>query len=278
MSDGRRIAAHAGAGLALGAFRWTSPLMLAVYIFLYLPIAVLVLFSFNDSRFTAQWEGFTLEWYGRLIGDREWLGAGWNSITIAAVSTVLATVLGTMSALGLERARLRAKALAVGTLYLPIIAPDLIMGISLAIFYSWLGIPLGKWTVIIAHVTFNISFVAVVVRARLRDTDPRLEEAALDLGATRWRAFWLVQFPLAAPAVLSGALLAFTNSIDDFVITYFTAGPRATTLPLKVRATVRFGIPPEVNAVSAILLTNSALLVLLSVAVGHRGGRERTRR
>lgn len=245
-------------------------LMLAVYAFLYAPIVVLVLFSFNDSQFTADWEGFTLEWYGRVFGDREWMRTGWNSIVIAFWSTLLATVFGTMTALGLERIRANPKRVALSILYLPIIAPDLIMGISLAIFFIVLGVPLSRITVIIAHVAFNISFVTVVVRARLRNLNPQLEEAALDLGATRWRAFWRVILPLLMPGVVSGALLAFTNSIDDFVITYFTAGPGATTLSLKIFSTVRFGVPPEVNAISALLLTNSTLLVLLSVALGNR--------
>lgn len=155
-------------------------------------------------------------------------------------------------------------------LYLPIVVPDLIIGISIAVFYLWSGIPLGKWSVIFAHVVFNTSFVAVVVRARLRDLPLALEEAALDLGATRWRAFWRVQLPMMAPGVLSGALLAFTSSIDDFVVTYFTAGPGATTLSLRIFSTVRFGVTPEVNAVSALLLANSALLVLLALTLASR--------
>jgi spermidine/putrescine transport system permease protein len=251
--------------------------MAAVYVFLYAPIAILVLFSFNDSQFTARWEGFTFEWYGRLFRDREWVRTGWNSLYIALVSTLLSTVMGTLTALGLERARLRAKGLLVGVVYLPILVPDLIMGISLAIFFFWTGMGLGKTTVILAHVTFNISFVTVVVRARLRTLEPRLEEAALDLGATRWKAFWRVQFPLMAPAILSGALLAFTNSIDDFVVTYFTAGPGATTLSLKIFSTVRFGVPPEVNAISALLFLNSTVLVLLSLAMSRRGERASAR-
>jgi spermidine/putrescine transport system permease protein len=245
--------------------------MVAVYLFLYAPIGVLVLFSFNDSQFTAQWKGFTLEWYRRLFGDREWARATWNSLSIAIASTALSTAIGTLTALGLERARLRAKGMLMGIVYLPIVVPDLIMGISLALFFFWMGVGLGKTTVILAHVTFNIAFVTVVVRARLRTLEPHLEEAALDLGATRWKAFWRVQFPLLAPAILSGALLAFTNSIDDFVVTYFTAGPGATTLSLKIFSTVRFGVPPEVNAVSALLLLNSAVLILLSLALSQRG-------
>jgi spermidine/putrescine transport system permease protein len=254
--------------------------MAFVYLFLYAPIVVLVVFSFNDSRFTAQWEGATLRWYGALLGNPDWLRTGWNSIVIATASTALATVLGTMAALALERTRFRAKAMAVATLYLPIVVPDLIMGIALAVFYSsvartagsvlGLRLSLGKATVIFAHVVFNISFVAVVVRARFRGVPESLEEAALDLGATRWQAFWRVQFPLLAPGILSGALLAFTNSIDDFVVTYFTAGPGATTLSLKIFSTLRFGVTPEVNAVSALLLANSTLLVLLSMALGQR--------
>lgn len=252
----------------------------AVYLFLYAPIVVLVVFSFNDARFTARWEGATLRWYGALLGNPDWLRTGWNSLVIASVSTALATILGTMAALALERSRFRAKGMAVTTLYLPIIVPDLIMGIALAVFYSGASkvagsafgvrLSLGKATVIFAHVAFNISFVAVVVRARFRGIPESLEEAALDLGATRWQAFWRVQFPLLSPGILSGALLAFTNSVDDFVVTYFTAGPGATTLSLKIFSTLRFGVTPEVNAISALLLANSTLLVLLSMAFAQR--------
>ncbi|MDA1190825.1 MAG: ABC transporter permease [Candidatus Poribacteria bacterium] len=246
---------------------WLSPWMFGVYLFLYAPIVVLIVFSFNDSRFTAEWAGFTTKWYGALFSNREWVRTGWNSLVIASISTVTATALGTMVALGLERTRFRAKSAAVALLYLPIVVPDLIMGISLAVFYFWTGIELGKKTVVFAHVAFNISFVAVIVRARIRSLPPQLEEAALDLGATRWVAFWRVQFPLISSAVMSGALLAFTNSIDDFVVTYFTAGPGATTLSLKIFSTVRFGVTPEVNAVSALLLLNSTVLILLSLAM-----------
>ena len=244
--------------------------MTGVYGFLYAPILLLVVFSFNDSRFTSEWHGFTLRWYGNVLGSREWLGAAWTTAQIAVMSAGLATCLGTTAALGLERTRFKARAAAVSLLYLPIVVPDLILGISLAVFYRWAGIPIGKWTVVLAHVVFNTSFVAVVVRARVRDIPISLEEAALDLGATRWTAFWKVQLPLIAPGVLSGALLAFTSSLDDFVITYFTAGPGATTLSLRIFSTVRFGVTPEVNAVSALLLVNSALLVLLALALTAR--------
>ena len=241
-----------------------------VYVFLYTPILVLIVFSFNDSRFTAEWSGFTTRWYGALFHNREWLRTGWNSLSIGVVSTGIATVFGTMAALGLERTRFRARGAAVAMLYLPIVVPDLILGISLAVFYFWTGIPLGRSTVVFAHVAYNVSFVAVVVRARVRALPPQLEEAARDLGANRWTAFWRVEFPLMAPAVLSGALLAFTNSIDDFVVTYFTAGPGATTLSLRIFSTLRFGLTPEVNAVSALLLTNSMVLLLLAIALGRR--------
>jgi spermidine/putrescine transport system permease protein len=262
------------------SFPWLSLPMGGVYLFLYAPIAVLVVFSFNDSEFTAQWEGATLRWYGSLLGNRDWLRTGWNSLVIAGVSTALAVTFGTMAAMALERTRFRAKQMTVMALYLPIVVPDLIMGIALAVFYgavartAWslfgIRLPLGKATVVFAHVAFNISFVAVVVRARFRGIPESLEEAALDLGATRWQAFWRVQFPLLAPGIFSGGLLAFTNSIDDFVVTYFTAGPGATTLSLKIFSTLRFGVTPEVNAISALLLANSTLLVLLSMALGQR--------
>lgn len=236
-----------------------------IYTFLYAPIVILILFSFNNSRLNAVWRGFTLDWYKTLIHDEAIIRAGKNSLIVSLSSTFISTIIGTITAFGLERYKFRLKSIYTGLIYLPIIIPDLVMAISLLIFYTKIRLPLGLMSIIVAHVAFNISFVTVVVRARLRGFDKTLEEAAMDLGANEFTTFRKVTLPLIAPGVLGGALLAFTLSIDDFVITYFTAGTGSDTLPLRIFSMVRFGITPEINAVSSILLLNSIILVLLSL-------------
>lgn len=236
-----------------------------IYTFLYAPIVILILFSFNNSRLNAVWRGFTLDWYKTLIHDEAIIRAGKNSLIVSLSSTFISTIIGTITAFGLERYKFRLKSIYTGLIYLPIIIPDLVMAISLLIFYTKIRLPLGLMSIIMAHVAFNISFVTVVVRARLRGFDKTLEEAAMDLGANEFTTFRKVTLPLIAPGVLGGALLAFTLSIDDFVITYFTAGTGSDTLPLRIFSMVRFGITPEINAVSSILLLNSIVFVLLSL-------------
>ncbi|MBM4081167.1 MAG: ABC transporter permease [Planctomycetes bacterium] len=245
--------------------------LLAVYLFLYAPILLLVVFSFNASRVSAVWRGFTLEWYGKLLRDRDLWNACWNSLVVAGAATVVATTIGTLAALALERYRFPGRTTFTSVLYLTVIAPEIIMAISLLLFYARIQLELGLLTIIIAHVAFNISFVTLVVQARLRDFDWRLTEAAMDLGATPASTFFRVTLPLIFPGVLGGALLAFTLSIDDFVITFFTAGPRATTLPLRVYSMVKFGVTPEINALSTLLLLNSIVLVLLSLKAQRYG-------
>lgn len=241
-----------------------------IYTFLYAPIVILILFSFNNSRLNAVWRGFTLDWYKTLIHDEAIIRAGKNSLIVSLSSTFISTIIGTITAFGLERYKFRLKSIYTGLIYLPIIIPDLVMAISLLIFYTKIRLPLGLMSIIMAHVAFNISFVTVVVRARLRGFDKTLEEAAMDLGANEFTTFRKVTLPLIAPGVLGGALLAFTLSIDDFVITYFTAGTGSDTLPLRIFSMVRFGITPEINAVSSILLLNSIIFVLLSLKFQRR--------
>jgi spermidine/putrescine transport system permease protein len=241
-----------------------------IYIFLYAPIVILILFSFNNSRLNAVWRGFTLDWYKALIQDEAIIRACKNSLIVSLSSTFISTIIGTITAFGLERYKFRLKSIYTGLIYLPIIIPDLVMAISLLIFYTKIRLPLGLMSIIVAHVAFNISFVTVVVRARLRGFDKTLEEAAMDLGANEFTTFRKVTLPLIAPGVLGGALLAFTLSIDDFVITYFTAGTGSDTLPLRIFSMVRFGITPEINAVSSILLLNSIIFVLLSLKFQRR--------
>jgi spermidine/putrescine transport system permease protein len=242
------------------------------YIFLYAPIVILFVFSFNNSRFaSAIWKGFTLDWYRQLF-QNEAIGAALrNSLYISISSTVISTIFGTMVALAMERYLFRGKLAFDALLYLPIIIPDIAMAVMLLLFFVLIQMPLGRYTIIISHIAFNISFVAVVVRARLAQFDVSLEEAAQDLYANEWQTFRLVTLPLLMPGILGGALLAFTLSLDDFVITFFTAGPGSTTLPLRIYSMVKLGVTPEINALSSIMLLASFLLVFLSFFL-QRGG------
>ena len=254
---------------------------LLAYSFLYLPIAVLVLFSFSASRYASIWGGFSLEWYAKLFHNPDIAQALLNSLLIAAATTLIATVLGTLAAVGLERLPDRRRASHYdAALTLPILMPDIVQGIALLLFFvlvfnaleyvlDWRP-TLGRTTVIIAHAAFAISYVAVVVRARLSGMDKRLEEAAMDLGANEWQVFQRITLPLIWPGVLSGGLLAFTLSLDEFVITFFTSGPGATTLPIQVWSMVKRGVTPEINALSTLMLLASIALVTLSVVLQRR--------
>jgi len=254
------------------------------FVFLYAPIAILVAFSFNDSKLAASWVGFTTRWYVEMAQSEAVVTAMKNSLIVAFISTIIATILGTMTALAMERFRFPFRRTYDGILYLPVIIPDIVMGISLLAFFSLflsgmnnlLGLEgnaalrPGLPTVIIAHVAFNISFVAIVVRTSLRELDPGLEEAAQDLGANEWITFRRVTLPLIMPGILGGALLAFTLSLDDFVITFFTTGPGGTTLPIEVFGRIRRAISPEINAISTVMLLVSILLVIVSQIVQRR--------
>jgi spermidine/putrescine transport system permease protein len=255
--------------------------MVFSFVFLYLPIAVLVAFSFNDSKLAAQWAGFTLKWYGVMLNNEAVLTAFWNSLVVAIGSTVISTILGTMTALAMERFRFPFRKTYDGILYLPVIIPDIVMGVALLAFFTLAldtinsalllegqnTLRPGLGTVIIAHVAFNISFVAIVVRTSLRDFNLSLEEAAQDLGANEWITFRRIILPLIMPGILGGALLAFTLSLDDFVITFFTTGPGGTTLPIEVFGRIKRAISPEINAISTIMLVISIALVVASQIV-----------
>jgi spermidine/putrescine transport system permease protein len=245
-----------------------------IYLFLYLPIAVLVVFSFNAARQTAVWDGFTLDWYRRLAADGRLLGSVRNSLLVAGVATIIATVLGTLAALALARYRFRGRGSTDAVLFLPVILPDVVLGAALLTFFGATGLRLSLWTVIIAHVVFSISYVAVVVRARLAGLDPSLEEAARDLGAGPLETFRRVTLPLILPGVVASALLVFTLSIDDYVVTSFVAGVGATTLPLHIYSMLKLGVTPEVNAVSSLLLAGTVTLIV----VAHRLMQSETRR
>ncbi|MEG5015506.1 MULTISPECIES: ABC transporter permease [unclassified Microcoleus] len=255
--------------------------------FLYLPILILIIYSFNASRFNAVWRGFTLDWYRSLFSNAGatiatsssagiWTALN-NSLLIAAISTVLATIFGTMLALALERFHFPGRKAVEALLFLPIIMPEITIGISLLVFFTLvfrivenltgIRLNLGLPTVIIGHVVFNISFVTITVRARLAELDPQLEQAAFDLGANEWRAFWRITLPLIWPAIFSAALLAFTLSLDDFVVTFFTTGVGSMTLPLFVYGMIKFSVTPAINAISTLMLLASLLLVISSLKV-----------
>jgi spermidine/putrescine transport system permease protein len=242
----------------------------AIFLFLYLPIFILIVYSFNANRVVGVWSGFSLRWYVELFQDEAIASALRVSLWVAIWSTAISTVLGTLAALVLERYRFRGKLTFDAVLYLPIIIPDIVMALSTLLFFVMLNIPLSRTTILIAHVAFNIAFVAVVVRARLADMDRRLEEAAADLGASEWVTFRRITLPLLMPGIISGALLAFTLSLDDFVITFFVAGPGSTTLPVRVYSMIKFGVTPEVNAISTLMLVGSTVLVIISLLLQRR--------
>lgn len=234
---------------------------LAVYAFLYTPIVVLVLFSFNQDRRNSTWKGATLEWYRSLFQDELLLRALSNSLKVACLSTLLATLIGTMAALALSRYEFKGRESVGALAYLPMMVPEIVTGISLLTFFIQLGIKLSIWTVILAHVAFSVGYVTVTVRTRLAGLAGNLEEAAADLGADPWTTFCLITLPRILPGVMSGALLAFTLSFDDFVITFFTAGVGAGTLPLKIYSMLKFGVTPEINAISTIMLAITVVLL-----------------
>ncbi len=237
-------------------------------LFLYVPIVILVIYSFNASQRGAVWTGFTLHWYNVLFNDRAVKKALEVTLWVGFWSTLIATVFGTLAAFALERfPRFRGRMPFDAVLYLPIIIPDIVMAISTLLFFVVLGVPLSRYTILIAHVAFNVAYVAVVVRARLADMDRTLEEAAMDLGADEWRTFRYITLPLLMPGILAGALLAFTLSLDDFVITFFVSGPGSTTLPVRVYSMIRLGVTPEVNAISTLMLLGSIMLLLISLAL-----------
>ena len=237
---------------------WSGALF--AYLFLYLPLVIVVVYSFNDSKLNAEWVGFTLDWYHKLFNNREMLVAARNSMVIGVVSAVLATFFGALAGIAMHRYKLRLLPFLVLT---PIAIPEILMGVSLLIFFVLLNVTLGMTSIILAHVAFCIGFVAIVVRARMQGMDNSLVEAARDLGATPWQAFRLVTLPQIMPGILAGGLMAFTLSIDDFVITFFTAGVGSSTLPLQIYSMIKIAVTPEVNAISTLLMVLTLCLIVL---------------
>jgi spermidine/putrescine transport system permease protein len=244
--------------------RWVLAVTVVVYAFLHLPILVLVAFSFNDSKFSASWMGFTLDWYARLLQRPDILRGLQASLIVGVISTVISAALGTLVALALARHRFRGRTAMEGFLYVPIVTPEIVVGISLLILFALVKLPLGLTTIIIAHVAFSLSFVVIVVLARLEGMDQHLEEAAMILGADEITTFWKVTVPQLWPGILAGALLAFTMSFDDFVITSFVSGSGSSTLPIVVYGMVRRNIEPSINAISTIILLVTTALIYLA--------------
>jgi spermidine/putrescine transport system permease protein len=250
-------------------------LLLATAVFLYAPLIALIAFSFNDSRRNIVWRGFTLKYYRLALTDTDLLAAFGNSLTVAAISTLVSLVLGVLTALLLWRFRFPGKTAFEGALALPIVVPEICMGVAMLVFFSkvlpwpteapW---PLNLGAIIISHISFSFSFVAVILRARLASFDPDLEAAARDLGAGTGRVFTSILAPHMVPGLIAGALLAFTLSLDDFVITFFTSGPDTTTFPVKVYSMVRFSVSPEVNAASTLLMAITVILAGIAIWLG----------
>ena len=241
---------------------WTAALV--AYAFLYVPLVIVVAYSFNDSRLNAEWVGFTFDWYRKLAENDEMIAAAGNSLLIALVASLVSTVLGTMAGIAMHRYRMRVLPVLVLT---PIAIPEILMGVALLIFFVMLNVTLGLVSVAIAHIAFCIGFVAIVVRARLAGMDESLVEAARDCGATPWQAFVRVTLPLIMPGVVAGALMAFTLSIDDFVITFFTAGAGTVTLPLQIYSMIKIAVTPEVNAVSTLLMLLTLVLIVVAARI-----------
>ena len=241
------------------------------FAFLYLPMLILIIYSFNKSKLVTVWAGFSTQWYGELMQNEAFLDAAWVTLKVAVVSSTIATVLGTMAAYALVRGgRFFGRTLFSGMVFAPLVMPEVITGLSLLLLFIGIGLDRGVLTIILAHTTFSMCFVSVVVSSRLSTFDRSLEEAALDLGASPFAAFRLVTLPIIAPAVVSGWLLAFTLSLDDLVIATFVTGPSATTLPMKIWSSVRLGVTPEINALSTILIGLVATGVITASLVSKR--------
>lgn len=260
---GQRLPLWIGAGL--------------VYGFLYLPIAVVIAYSFNAAKHGGAWQGFTLGWYARLLDSPDKLAALRNTLVLAVASTAISTVLGTLLGYGMSRFSFPGRRLFAWLMYVPVAIPDVVMAVAMLAFYSLvrdrLGLlQLGLGTMIVAHVTFQIPFVAIVVRSRLAGLDPAIEEAAHDLGASARQTFRHVTLPLMLPGVLAGAALAFTLSVDDFVVSFFTSGPGSTTLPILIYASVKRGITPDINALSTLIVLVSVVGTVAVTLLRRRQG------
>lgn len=248
-----------------------------VYIFLYLPIIILVVFSFNQSKMNIVFTKFTFDWYARLFQNRDLLEAFFNTMLIACVSTVVSTIIGTLSAVVLHKYQFPGKGLVNKLIYIPIVIPEIVLGISLLSIYTLVHLDLGMLSLIISHIAFSIPFVITSVRSTLSQLSPTYEQAAYDLGAGKMRTFFDVVLPLIMPGVISGATLAFTLSLDDVVISYFTAGPGSNTLPLKIYSMIKTGITPDVNALSSLILLVVIIVLIVPTYIQSKRIQKRSR-
>lgn len=250
------------------AFRRKLPgrlVLILVFGFLYLPIAVLVMLSFNDSGLPTSWSGFSTRWYASLLNNNDILHAAWNTLIVAIFATLVSTILGTLLALGMETRARKSNGLEA-LAFAPMVIPDIVLAVALLTFFSRLNLTMGLHTIIVSHVVFDLAFVCSVVRARLKNFDFSIVEASRDLGASGWTTFWRITFPVLLPAIVAGALLAFTLSVDEFIIAFFTsgAGRSSITLPMQIYSMIRFGITPEVNALATIVMGVSATALMIS--------------
>lgn len=252
---------------------WMRFAMGFTFFFLYFPIVSLIAFSFNDSKRNITWQGFTLKYYAKAYENTQLHEAFINSLIVAGVSTVTSTILGAMLGLALYKFRFPAQGPYEGMVHLPIVIPEICLAVAMVAFFATVEVPLGLLTITVSHIAFSIPFVAVVIRARMAGFDRSLEEVSADLGASQWQTFWNVTFPYIKPGLVAGALLAFTLSLDDFVITFFTSGPGSTTFPIKIYSMVRFSVTPEVNAASTVLIVITLFLTTLALWIQSKSQR-----
>ncbi|AFZ59912.1 ABC transporter permease [Anabaena sp. PCC 7938] len=254
---------------------WLAVFSLLIFVFMYLPILVLSFYSFNKSPYSANWQGFTLEWYQKLFHDDRILSALNNSLFVAFSAVTVAAILGTLMAVGLARYEFPGKKLYRGISYLPLLIPDIAIAVATLVCLAAFAIPLSIWTIVAAHIVFCLSYIALVVSARLSNLDPHLEEAALDLGATPIQAFIKVVLPQLMPGIVSGCLLAFVLSLDDFLISSFTAGSGSNTLPMEIFSRIRTGVKPDINALSVILISVTATVAVIAELIRISGDKQK---
>lgn len=238
-----------------------------MYLFLFLPIFVVIAFSFNTSSRNIVFEGFTLEWYGKMFQNRQLMESFYNTVIVAVSSTLISVVIGTLCAVGLYKFEFKLKKVVSSALYIPIMIPELVFAIAMLVFFSSINMEMSMFTLIVSHVTFSMPFVVITVRARIAGFDKSIEEAARDLGANELRTFFRVTLPMITPGVISGGMLALTISLDDVVVSYFTAGPESTTMPLKILGMVKKGISPDVNALSTLMILGTVGILFLSTTI-----------
>ncbi|MFM9842960.1 MAG: ABC transporter permease [Dongiaceae bacterium] len=250
--------------------RWLQAVLVFGFFFLYFPILALVATSFNEDKRNIVWKGFTFDWYAKAYNNNKLFDSLMNSLQVATISTIVSTVIGTMIGLALYRYRFTMKTPFESLVFLPIVIPEISMAVAMLAFFAMLGVPLGIFTITVSHIAFSFPFVAVVIRTRMAGFDESLEEASRDLGASAWQTFWNVTVPYMMPGIVAGALLAFTLSLDDYVITAFTSGPGSTTLPIQIYSMVRFSVTPEVNAASTVLIVITLTFAVAAMAMQAR--------